>query len=121
VNAVAEHAVRLARELRIRSRQLAATDPRFATELRIGRPDLARTYDDGGLIDVNNAPPDVLAVLPGITAEVAEQVVAVREERDGFVSAEDLAAALSLAPHIVPEIAEYTVYLPPSPEIGLQP
>jgi hypothetical protein len=37
----------------------------MAWELRIGRPDLPRVYDDGGLIDVNHVPPQVLATLPG--------------------------------------------------------
>ena len=35
----------------------------LARELRIGRPDLPRQYDDGGLVDVNNVPVGVLAEL----------------------------------------------------------
>jgi hypothetical protein len=50
-----------ARARRNDARELAAADPLMARELRIGRPDLPRTYDDGGLVDLNSAPAPVIA------------------------------------------------------------
>ncbi|MFC0864131.1 ComEA family DNA-binding protein [Sphaerimonospora cavernae] len=100
------------RALREQARELAERDPSMARELRIGRPDLPRQYDDGGLVDVNHAPARVIADLPGMTPALAEQVVKVRETVDSFVSAEDLSAAASLPPNLTPELAEYTIYLP---------
>jgi hypothetical protein len=54
-------AVLAARARREDSRRLAAGDAQMARELRIGRPELPRTYDDGGLVDLNSAPPQVIA------------------------------------------------------------
>ncbi|WP_214371319.1 hypothetical protein [Pseudonocardia sp. H11422] len=50
-------AVLAVRARREDARRLAASDPQMARELRIGRPDLPRSYDDGGLVDLNSAPP----------------------------------------------------------------
>ncbi|WP_160330397.1 ComEA family DNA-binding protein [Sphaerimonospora mesophila] len=100
------------RALREQARELAERDPSMARELRIGRPDLPRQYDDGGLVDVNHAPAQVIAALPGMTPALAEQVVKARETVGSFVSAEDLSAAASLPPNLTSELAEYTIYLP---------
>src|SRR5690606_39982870 len=40
----------------------------LAKRLAIGRPDLPRQFDDGGLIDLNHAPEHVLTSLPGVSA-----------------------------------------------------
>jgi hypothetical protein len=48
------------RKLREQARAVVAGDPALARELRIGRPDLPRQFDDGGLIDVNHVPEQVL-------------------------------------------------------------
>lgn len=106
--AVAQHR----RALRAQAREIAERDPALARELRIGRPDLPRQFDDGGLVDVNNAPVRVIATLPGMTHALAQQVVRVRETVGGFVSVEDLSAAASLPPNLTPELAEYTIFLP---------
>jgi hypothetical protein len=45
---------------------LLGRDPAVAAELRIGRPDLPRNFDDGGLIDVNTVPAQVLSRLLGL-------------------------------------------------------
>src|SRR5690606_9827239 len=99
------------RMLREKARELAERDPSLARELRIGRPDLPREYDDGGVVDVNHAPASVIATLPGMTPHLAEEVVRVRERLGRFVSAEDVAVAVNLSPHVVPELAEHSVYL----------
>ena len=52
-------------------------------ELGIGRPDLGRGYDDGGLVDVNSAPADVVAGICGIERVHADAIVAGRAARGG--------------------------------------
>ncbi len=110
-----EQAIALAqhrRALRQQARELAQRDPVMAREVRIGRPDLPRQYDDGGLIDVNHAPASMIANLPGLTSALAEQIVRVRDQVGGFVSAEDVSAAASLPPHLTADLAEYGIFLP---------
>lgn len=110
-NRHAIHVAKYRRLLRADARALAAGDPALAHELRIGRPDLPRAYDDGGLIDVNHAPPHTLALLPGMTPELVERVVRVRAEHGGFVSAEELAVDADLPPAILPRLSEYALFL----------
>lgn len=99
------------RKLRERARKLAASDPRMARELGIGRPDLRRDYNDGGLVDVNHAPATALETLPGMTAALAAKAVALREERGSYVSADDLCNALDMSPDTVTDLADRTIYL----------
>lgn len=83
---------------RERARKIAATNPALAAELRIGRPDLPRTFDDGGLVDVNQVPASWLAALPGFDTQLADKIVSTRDEVGGFASAADLEVTLDLAP-----------------------
>jgi DNA uptake protein ComE-like DNA-binding protein len=99
------------RNLRQEARELAKNDPGLAKELRIGRPDLPRQYDDGGLVDVNHAPAEVIATIPGITPELAQKIVEVRDTVGAFISAEELSATVGLPPHLTSDLAEYTIYL----------
>jgi len=109
---VAVDAAQDRRRLRERARRLAANDPALAFELAIGRPDLRRAYDDGGVVDVNHAPAEVLATLPEVTPERAERIVRLRADRGGFVSADELCVFAELPPEITEQVAERTVYLP---------
>jgi hypothetical protein len=112
LNQHAVDAARYRRVLRNEARKLIAEDPGLAHDLGIGRPDLPRMYDDGGLIDVNHAPDQVLALLPGMTDELVRRIVRLRAERGAFVSAEELALDAELPPDVVPGIAEYGIFLP---------
>ncbi|TDD97151.1 ComEA family DNA-binding protein [Actinomadura rubrisoli] len=103
--------VRRQRLLRERARELAASDPGLAKELRIGRPDLPHQYNDGGLVDVNHAPAKVLTVLPGVTQELALRIERVRAETGGFMSAEELSVVAGLPPALTAEIADYAVFI----------
>jgi DNA uptake protein ComE-like DNA-binding protein len=79
-----------ARARREESRRIVATDPLLARELKIGRPDLSRTYDDGGLVDLNTAPPQAVADACGITLEAAQRIVDARTAAGiPFVQVED--------------------------------
>ncbi|WP_067805483.1 ComEA family DNA-binding protein [Actinomadura formosensis] len=109
-----EHAIQIAkyrRTLRAEARALAAEDPALARELRIGRPDEPRTYDDGGLVDVNHAPREIIEKLPGMTPEMAGRVIRRREEHGGFVSAEEMAVDADIPPDVLPLMADYTIFL----------
>lgn len=65
------------------ARELLAKDPAMARELGIGRPELHRGYDDGGLVDINSATADVLATICGIDPGRAKAIVAARDARGG--------------------------------------
>jgi hypothetical protein len=100
------------RALREDARAIARDDPVLARELRIGRPDLMpRSFDDGGLIDVNHVPPEVLSRLPGLTYAMVDAIMRLRTENGGFVSAEEMAVHADLPPSIVSEIAEYALFV----------
>ncbi|WP_141956663.1 ComEA family DNA-binding protein [Actinoallomurus bryophytorum] len=100
------------RGLREAARKIVLDDPGLARELRIGRPDLLpRPFDDGGLIDVNHVPPEVLSRLPGLTYAMVDRIMGLRTEQGGFVSAEEMALHADLPPSIVSEIAEYALFV----------
>ncbi|MFC5752645.1 ComEA family DNA-binding protein [Actinomadura rugatobispora] len=111
-NEAAIEAVRRQRALRQKARELAAGDPGLAKELRIGRPDLPRKYNDGGLVDVNHAPAEALTLLPGVTPELAVRIERVRAETGGFMSAEELSALAGLPATLTAEVADYAVFIP---------
>lgn len=75
---------------RDQARQVAELHPLLARELGIGRPDLGLDFDDGGLVDLNDAPAAALASLPGVSAQQAALIVADRAHRGQFRSAADL-------------------------------
>jgi hypothetical protein len=110
-NEAAIERVRRQRLLRQKARELAAGDPGLARELRIGRPDLPRDYNDGGLIDVNHVPTEVLTQLPGITPELAARITRVRDEAGGFMSAEELSTLAGLPPSLTGDVADYAVFI----------
>ncbi|MET7393048.1 hypothetical protein ABZS66_06065 [Dactylosporangium sp. NPDC005572] len=102
---------RLAR--RAEARALLASDPALAGELLIGRPDLYRQYDDGGLIDVNNVPSAVLARELRLPAEAAEQIVDARERLGGFSSPDELVVyCAGITPAQLGNIRDRLVFLP---------
>ncbi|SPT64514.1 helix-hairpin-helix domain-containing protein [Actinomadura madurae] len=108
----AQEDARQRRQLRAMAAETARSDPELAREMHIGRPDLPRTYDDGGLVDINNAPAPALAAILGLTAEQANIIVDVRSQTGGFVSPEEVAALTALPPELTPRFAEYGVFLP---------
>ncbi len=79
---------RLAR--RQRARALLTNNPALAAELLIGRPDLGGHYDDGGLVDINHVPAEVIAQELRIPLPVAVEIVEQRSRIGGFQSTDDL-------------------------------
>jgi DNA uptake protein ComE-like DNA-binding protein len=101
-----------AKERRDLARQILAQDPQLARDLAIGRPDLDRGYDDGGLVDVNTAPATVLAGLPGVTQPDVERLVAARTAAGGFSSLDEMAILADLAPALVDSLRDRLVLSP---------
>ena len=97
-------------ERRKDARRLAESDPALARDLGIGRPDLPRDYDDGGLVDVNHVPGAVLAEHLGLSqAEVAD-VLAARDKLGRFANTDELGAYTSMAPDRVDELRDLMIF-----------
>jgi hypothetical protein len=101
-----------ARQRRQEAKAIAARDVDLARELRIGRPDLPRQFDDGGLVDLNHAPAAVIVALLGLSEADAAQVVEVRDRIGGFISAEEVIAHTELSPTLVDGVRERLLFLP---------
>ena len=105
-------AVLQARQRREEAEAIVARDIDLARELRIGRPDLPRQFDDGGLVDLNHAPASVMVQLLGLSEAEAAQVIEARDRMGGFLSAEEVIAHTDLSPVFVDGIRERLVFLP---------
>jgi hypothetical protein len=78
-----------ARKRRADARQLAERDPLLARDLKIGRPDLPHTFDDGGLVDLNSAPAKVIADVCDLDAATGEDITTARPP-GGFMAVDDI-------------------------------
>jgi hypothetical protein len=101
-----------ARERREEARAIVTRDLALARELRIGRPDLPRQFDDGGLVDVNHVPAQVLAERMGLSAPLADQVVQTRERLGGFAGPEELVGFTELSEATVNAVRDRLLFLP---------
>ena len=101
-----------ARQRREEAKAIAARDDILARELRIGRPDLPRQFDDGGLVDVNHAPVSAMVHLLGLSEADATQVIVARDRIGGLSSPEELIAYTDLSPTLVDSVRERLVFLP---------
>ncbi|NUS50364.1 MAG: hypothetical protein HOQ22_04900, partial [Nocardioidaceae bacterium] len=100
-----------ARQRRREATALVAREPGLARDLRIGRPDLPRRYDDGGLVDVNHVPEVVLVSHLGLTAEQAAAVGRARERLGRFESAQELEVLTNLPPSVLDPVRDRVVTL----------
>jgi DNA uptake protein ComE-like DNA-binding protein len=96
---------------RRQAQKLAAEKPELALELGIGRPDRPGAQA-AGLVDVNNAPAEAIATLPGVDAALARRIADTRDEVDGFSSVADLGAVLDLDGNAVERLRDHVVFLP---------
>jgi hypothetical protein len=101
-----------ARQRREEARAIVARDVDLARELRIGRPDLPRQFDDGGLVDLNHVPAPVIVQLLGLSEADAAQVIEARDRIGGFLSPEEVIAHTDLSPILVDGIRDRLVFLP---------
>jgi hypothetical protein len=109
-NVLAESRAGERMDVRNKARKLALKDPALARELRIGRPDLPREYDDGGLVDVNHVPAAVLVSHLNLTAEQAAKVVSVRDQIARFDGPADLEAYADLPAERVDELSGLMIF-----------
>ncbi|MFF4242239.1 BTAD domain-containing putative transcriptional regulator [Actinomadura geliboluensis] len=101
---------------RAQARSLAAHHPSIARTLGIGRPDLPRTFDDGGLVDVNAAPEHLLAALPGVDPHHAKLIVLARAAHGPLASVDDLATRNILPYETVHALRDMLITVPPAPD-----
>jgi hypothetical protein len=100
-----------ARARRAETRQLLARDPGLQRDLGIGRPDLNRGYDDGGLTDVNTAPAEVIMQVADIERGDAEAIVAGRTARGGsWYDMAELIDNVPLSPSAREQLQERAVF-----------
>lgn len=99
------------RDRRRSARHILDREPELARDLRIGRPDLPRQYDDGGLIDLNHVPEHVLTTTLGITLEQARLIVTERQRTGGFASLDEIASRGLLPDPTVRSLAEVLVVI----------
>jgi hypothetical protein len=98
------------RQRRREARELLARDPGLAAELRIGRPDLPRSFDDGGLVDVTAVPASILSQLPGLRPENVQRVLAARDGPLGLSSVEDLIVYADVPAEVAEALREVLVF-----------
>jgi hypothetical protein len=101
VSLASEHALAAAQarmHLRRQARELAGHNPVLARDLRIGRPDIPHDYDDGGLVDVNHVPGDVLVSSLGLTPAESAAIITARDQLGRFGSPEELSVYAQLSP-----------------------
>lgn len=97
-------------ERRNDARRVVQTNPVLARELRIGRPDLLRDYDDGGLVDANRVPGAVLAAELGLMPDEVTNVLAARAKLGRFASLDELCDVTGLSPRRVDELRDLMIF-----------
>jgi DNA uptake protein ComE-like DNA-binding protein len=88
----------------------AADNPALARDLKIGRPDLPRSYDDGGLVDVNHVPAEALVGCLSLTPQQAEAVIAARGQLGRFSSPEEMSTYAKLPPACLDTVGDLIIF-----------
>jgi len=101
-----------AARLREDARRLAEGDPALAKRNGIGRPELPRQVDDGGLVDLNHAPVEVLRELPGFNESTARRVRERVERLGPFHGIDEVIVEIDIAPGFEKHLREYALFLP---------
>jgi hypothetical protein len=96
---------------RRRALDLASHNPELAHEIGIGRPDMPGAVD-AGLVDINNASVTAVLNLPGVTGEIATEIIEARGRVGGFASLEDMGETLDLDGGTVEALRGQVVFLP---------
>jgi DNA uptake protein ComE-like DNA-binding protein len=92
-------------------RNLIRSDITLARSMGVGRPDLSRTYSDGGLLDLNSLSPEALARFCPMPFDEAQAIVVVRQRRGRFLGIDDVAAQTSLSEPTMARLRETAVFL----------
>lgn len=99
------------RQTRARYHELVRSDPSLARDMKVGRPDLTRDFDDGGLVDFNHVPDWVLVNHAGLTPEEARRTVETRERLGRLSGLEDLVVFADVNPEKLERLRERALFL----------
>ncbi|HEX7745356.1 MAG TPA: BTAD domain-containing putative transcriptional regulator [Micromonosporaceae bacterium] len=89
--------------------------PAARDELRIGRPDLPRRFDDGGLVDINAVAESAIMHLPGVAPHQRRQIAMDRSLGGPYRSIEELVARCRLGAVESDSLRPVLIFLPPPP------
>lgn len=92
-------------------RRLVNRDVNLARTMGVGRPDLKRNFDDGGLLDLNALSFEALTTFGQMSATEARQVVEARERRGRLSAVEDISAGAELQEPFVMRLKQLAVFL----------
>jgi TIR domain len=90
-------------------RRLINTDINLARSMSVGRPDLQRNYDDGGLLDLNSLPVEALVSF-GVPVDEAARIVNARQAGT-FSTLNEVAMRCNLTRNTVARLRETAVFL----------
>ncbi|GAA4438755.1 BTAD domain-containing putative transcriptional regulator [Phytohabitans houttuyneae] len=90
--------------------QIVRWKPDLARELLIGRPDLPRQFDDGGLVDINAVPSYVIATLPGVSAYLMQMIVSDRARHGPYASVEHMVARQVITPRLADSLRGLLIF-----------
>lgn len=99
------------RDTRERYRQLMEKDRPLARSMHVGRPDVARDYDDGGLLDLNSIPLPALSQHGGLSHVEAAKIVEIRGQLGRFVSLDELLAYVDLNETTATRLRDIAVFV----------
>ncbi len=99
------------RRRRRQARVLLDADRSRAGDLLVGRPDLPRYHDDGGLVDINNVDADFLRTVSWLDPDHAGRIVAARGRSGGFLSLAHLSLEADLPWDLQERLAEYLIFI----------
>lgn len=99
------------RESRDRYRRLVEQDRPLARSMHVGRPDVPRDYDDGGLVDLNSVPPSVLAHHAGVEHDEAARIVEMRGQLGRFVSVDEVLVYVDLPEPSASRLRDVAVFV----------
>ena len=99
---------------RDQARHFAHLQPERARHLGVGRPDLFRAFDDGGLVDLNHTPGHELARLPGFDPQIGHRIVVERSQRGAFTQPEELVTRGIVTTGALHRVAPLLICLPPA-------
>ncbi|WP_191907776.1 toll/interleukin-1 receptor domain-containing protein [Nocardioides cynanchi] len=97
------------RELRESYRQLVSRDRSLAASMMVGRPDVRRDYDDGGLLDLNSLSAEALHNYGRLSMDEANRLVELRSQLGRFVDINEVTAYISLSEAAIARLQESSV------------
>jgi Protein of unknown function (DUF2510) len=92
-------------------RDMAVADPAMAFNMAVGRPDLPRQYQDGGLVDLNHIPTAQIARWLPVSEAEALRLAEARETLGRFEGLDDAAVYGELEPATVLRLKEFVIFL----------